>query len=104
MNFTYPEPEPRQKTSAKSCRSTGSGSATLIITECEVTCIPSTCSWTRAGIAAIIISGAVLPVSHRVGVDTGLVQGVDHCKITELLKYTGTGSVYVSPKFFKTLF
>ena len=52
---------------------------TVFLKKKHVTCVPAASARTRAGIAAIIIGGAVLPVTHCVGVNAGLVQGVHHC-------------------------
>jgi hypothetical protein len=45
-----------------------------------ITCVPAPGTGAATGITAIIVGGAVLPVTDGVRVDAGLIQGVDHCK------------------------
>jgi hypothetical protein len=44
------------------------------------TCVPAPGTRTGAGITTVIVCGTVLTVPDGVGVNAGLVQGVDNCK------------------------
>jgi hypothetical protein len=49
------------------------------------TCVPAPGTRAGAGIATVIVRGTVLTVPDGVGVNAGLVQGVDNCKKVEII-------------------